>query len=250
MSHKFIKKIAGALGFKLIDKTLYKNEGLIANKSYLKIDKLLKILFEERKINNLIQIGANDGQRFDILNFYIKKYQTKSLLVEPIKENFEKLKQNYQDCNFVSFDNSAISVGDEISYLYKVKNQYIKNYSDHIPGITSFDKNHLIKHGVKNNHIVRESVNSISVKDLISKNNLNSLDLLFIDAEGYDGKIAIDFLSTTSIFPIIILEYIHIDSDIFKDLINLLDAKKYNILSLNENLICYPEKDQKYIKFN
>ena len=100
MSHKFIKKIAGALGFKLIDKTLYKNEGLIANKSYLKIDKLLKILFEERKINNLIQIGANDGQRFDILNFYIKKYQTKSLLVEPIKENFEKLKQNYQDCNF------------------------------------------------------------------------------------------------------------------------------------------------------
>tara|TARA_B110001452_G_scaffold263976_1_gene266240 strand:+ start:1571 stop:2323 length:753 start_codon:yes stop_codon:yes gene_type:complete len=250
MSHKFIKKIAGALGFKLIDKTLYKNEGLIANKSYLKIDKLLKILFEERKINNLIQIGANDGQRFDILNFYIKKYQTKSLLVEPIKENFEKLKQNYQDCNFVSFDNSAISVGDEISYLYKVKNQYIKNYSDHIPGITSFDKNHLIKHGVKNNHIVRESVNSISVKDLISKNNLNSLDLLFIDAEGYDGKIAIDFLLTTSILPIIILEYIHIDSDIFKDLINLLDTKKYNILSLNENLICYPEKDQKYIKFN
>ena len=250
MSHKFIKKIAGALGFKLIDKTLYKNEGLIANKSYLKIDKLLKILFEERKINNLIQIGANDGQRFDILNFYIKKYQTKSLLVEPIKENFEKLKQNYQDCNFVSFDNSAISVGDEISYLYKVKNQYIKNYSDHIPGITSFDKNHLIKHGVKNNHIVRESVNSISVKDLISKNNLNSLDLLFIDAEGYDGKIAIDFLLTASILPIIILEYIHIDSDIFKDLINLLDTKKYNILSLNENLICYPEKDQKYIKFN
>ena len=250
MSHKFIKKIVGALGFKLIDKTLYKNEGLIANKSYLKIEKLLKILFEEKKIDYLIQIGANDGESFDILNFYIKKYQIKSLLVEPIRENFEKLKQNYQNCNFVSFDNSAISVGDEISYLYKVKNQYIKNYSDHIPGITSFDKNHLIKHGVKNNHIVRESVNSISVKDLISKNNLNSLDLLFIDAEGYDGKIAIDFLLTTSILPIIILEYIHIDSDIFKDLINLLDTKKYNILSLNENLICYPEKDQKYIKFN
>ena len=76
------------------------------------------------------------------------------------------------------------------------------------------------------------------------------MDLLFIDAEGYDGKIAIDFLLTTSILPIIILEYIHIDSDIFKDLINLLDTKKYNILSLNENLICYPEKDQKYIKFN
>jgi FkbM family methyltransferase len=250
MSHKLIKKIVGALGYKLIDKQLYKNEGLISNKSYLKVDRLLKILFEEKKINNLIQIGANDGQRFDILNFYIKKYQTKSLLVEPIKENFEKLKENYKDCNFISFDNSAISVNNEISYLYKVKDQYIKNYSAHIPGITSFDKKHLIKHGVKNKHIDKESVSSISMTNLISKYNLKSFDLLFIDAEGYDGKIAIDFLSSTTIFPIIILEYVHINNNIFKDLINMLDIKKYNIFSLNENLICFPESDHKYIRFN
>ena len=31
-----------------------------------------------------------------ILNNYIKKYKIKSLLVEPIKINYEKLKENYK----------------------------------------------------------------------------------------------------------------------------------------------------------
>ena len=93
MKNKTLKKILGLFGYKLIEKEVFKNERLVSDKSYLTIDKLLKTLFEEKKINYLIQIGANDGERFDVLNYYIKKYQTKSLLVEPIKENFEKLKK-------------------------------------------------------------------------------------------------------------------------------------------------------------
>ena len=145
MKNKILKKILGLFGYKLIEKEVFKNERLVSSKSYLTIDKLLKTLFEEKKINYLIQIGANDGERFDVLNYYIKKYQTKSLLVEPIKENFEKLKKNYKNCSFVSFDNCAISVNNEITHLYKVSSKYIKNYSNHIPGITSFDKEHLCR---------------------------------------------------------------------------------------------------------
>ena len=250
MAHKFFKKIVGNFGYKLIDKDVFKNERLLSAKSYLKIDKLLKTLFDERKIKNLIQIGANDGNRFDLLNFYIKKYKPKSLLVEPIKENFEKLKDNYKGCDFIFFENSAISVDNEIYQLYKVGNQYIKNYSDHIPGITSFDKKHLIKHGVNKSHIVTESVSSINMLNLISKYNFNSFDLLCIDVEGYDGKIVIDFLTSSTVRPIIILEFIHIKNKIFKNLINILEKEKYKLLSLDENLICYPENDQKFIKFN
>ena len=171
-------------------------------------------------------------------------------MVEPIKENFLKLKENYKNCNFITFENSAISVGGEIQKLYKVKSQYIKDYSDHIPGITSFDKNHLIKHGVKKHHIVIENVNSISMVDLITKHNFKSIDLLYVDTEGYDGKIIIDFLTSTLIRPIIILEFIHIKNDIFKNLITTLEEKKYTLFALNENLLCYPPNDQKFIKFN
>ena len=85
---------------------------------------------------------------------------------------------------------------------------------------------------------------------LIKKYNFDSFDLLYIDAEGYDANIAIDFLKTTSIRPIIILEYIHIEKDIFKDLINLLEKENYSFFSINENLLCYPTKDKQFIKFN
>ena len=85
MKNKILKKILGIMGYKLIEKKLFKNDRLISTKSYLTLNRLLKNLFEEKKINFLIQIGANDGSRFDILNNYIKTYKIKSLLVEPIK---------------------------------------------------------------------------------------------------------------------------------------------------------------------
>ena len=250
MKNKILKKILGIIGYKLIEKDVFKNERLISNKTYLKIDKLLNTLFQEKNIVTLIQIGANDGERFDILNSYIKKYKTESLLVEPIKENYEKLKKNYRDCPFVLFENSAISVNNEISYLYKVAPKFIKNYSNHIPGITSFEKKHLLKHGVKNKHIISENVTSINIKDLISKYKIHSFDLLYVDAEGYDGKIVIDFLNSTLIKPIIILEFIHINNKTFIELIKILEEKKYTFFSINENLVCYPEADIKYIKFS
>lgn len=249
MNHKILKKFVGLFGYKLLDKNTSKNERLISTNSFLKIERLFKILFLEKKISKLIQIGANDGERFDSLNSFIKEYPCKSLLVEPIKENFEKLKNNYKNNNNIIFENSAISINNEIQKLYKVDDKFLSYYSNHIPGITSFDKEHLIKHGVKRKHIVTENVSTLNMKDLIIKHNFHSIELLCIDAEGYDGKIAIDFLETTSIRPVIMLEYIHIKNNIFVDLLNILKKERYNIFTINENLICYPEAEKKFIKF-
>ena len=238
------------MGYKLIEKKLFKNDRFISTKSYLTLNRLLENLFEEKKINFLIQIGANDGRRFDILNNYIKIYKIKSLLVEPIKESFEKLKKNYEDCNFVSFENSAISVNNEITYLYKVDLKYLDNYDDHIPGITSFEKKHLLNHGVKKNHIVTEKINSVSMENLIAKYNIDNFDLLFVDTEGYDGNIVNDFLKNILIRPIIILEYIHINNEKFKTLIDQLEKQEYFFFSINENMFCFPKEDEAFIKIN
>ena len=88
------------------------------------------------------------------------------------------------------------------------------------------------------------------MENLIAKYNIDNFDLLCVDTEGYDGNIVNDFLKNILIRPIIILEYIHINNDTFKTLINNLEQKKYNFFSIDENLICFPEKDIKYIKFN
>ena len=111
--------------------------------------------------------------------------------------------------------------------MFKVDETKLKFYDEHIKGITSFQIKHLLKHGVSKSHIIEEKVNSLSIRDLIKKYSISNLDLLMVDAEGYDGEIIIDFLSNNSLRPFIIFEYIHIHHEIFKKLTNLLNIRKY-----------------------
>ena len=247
MTNKILKKIVGAFDYKLVEKNLIKNNRLIHSKSILNLNLILKKIFDNQKIKCLIQIGANDGSRFDELNIFIKKYKIKSILVEPINEYFEDLKKNYKNFENVYFENSAITVGTKEKEIYAVNNKNLNDYDDHIKGISSFDKNHLIKHGVKSNHILKKKINCISILNLLKKYNISDLDILFIDAEGYDGDILIDFFNSSNQEPILIFEYIHIENKIFKDLVNILSKKNYSYFNINENLICLPKKIENFL---
>ena len=89
MNNKFLKKLSNIFGYKLIEKNLVKNNQSLSENSILNIKLILNNIFNKNKIENLIQIGANDGVAFDELNFFIKKYKINSVLVEPINENYE-----------------------------------------------------------------------------------------------------------------------------------------------------------------
>ena len=240
MNLKFLKKIVGIFGFKIISKNLIKVEREINSNNCFTLDKFLKNIFQKQNISGLMQIGANDGLRFDNINKYIKQYKTKSILVEPIKEYFDQLKKNYTDYENIFFENLAISVNDQINFLYKVRTNDLDKYDEHIKGISSYDFNHLIKHGVKKKHITKEKIESISIVKLFEKYNFD-INLLFIDAEGYDANIAIDLLQNSNFKPIIVIEYVHVPLSTIKNLNNLLTEKNYRYFRINENLICIPK---------
>lgn len=240
MFFKLIKKIINAFGYKLIEKNWVKNERLISVKTFFKLEAFLENLFLSHQINTIIQIGANDGVRFDSLNKEIKKHMPKVILVEPIKSNFEELKINYDKQDNIFFENSAISVDDEINYLYKVKESALNKYDEHIIGLTSFNKSHLIKHGVKKRDIVIEKISPISITNLLNKYKISQFDLLFIDAEGYDGKILNDFLDNCKIRPFIIFEYVHVEHCILQKVLNKLIEKEYLFFRIDENVISFP----------
>ena len=190
---KILKKFCGIFGYKLLPKYYVKNKDYLSKLSSLNLKKIISDLVEKKFINSLIQIGANDGFTHDHLYDIIKKFRLQSLLLEPIKEHFLNLSNNYSTLENVRLENSALSINNEILFLYRVNPEYFYKYGTLPTGITSFYKDHLIKHGIKEKHIIREKVNQISFDELLKKHNISSFELLVIDTEGYDCNIVNDF---------------------------------------------------------
>ena len=99
MSHdvkknKLLKKFLGIIGYKILPKDTIKTERFIES-SALNSSDFIKYFIKEKKINQAIQIGANDGKSDDFFRDSINK-DTKVLLVEPIKSAFSELKKIIQ----------------------------------------------------------------------------------------------------------------------------------------------------------
>ena len=243
--NKILKKFCGIFGYKLLPKNYIKNKNYITKFSCINLEKIITTLVEKKIINSLIQIGANDGISHDHLHNIIKKYSLESLLVEPIEKYFFDLKNNYSNYKNVRIENSALSVNNEILFLHKVNPKYFNKYGTLSSGISSFYKDHLVKHGIKEKHIIKEKVNQISFNELLKKYNINSFDLLLIDTEGYDYRIVNDFfLKIKKIKPIIIFEWSHIKYSELEITLNSIINNNYSFFPVGDDIFCFPiEKD-------
>ena len=248
---KILKKFCGIFGYKLLPKNYIKNKNYLLNFSSLKLEKIIAHLAEKKIINSLVQIGANDGVSHDHLHNIIKKFQLKSLLLEPIKKYFLDLQNNYLNFDNVKIENSALSVNNEIIFLYMVNPEYSNKYGTISSGISSFYKKHLIQHGIKKKHIVQEKVNQISFDVLLQKYNFKSFDLLLIDTEGYDCQIVNDFfLKIKKIRPIIIFEWSHIKNSELEDTLYIIIKNNYSFFPIGDDVFCYPSEKDISFKLN
>jgi FkbM family methyltransferase len=238
---KVLKKFCGILGYKLLPKNYIKNKNYLSKFSFLNLEQIISSLVERKIINSLIQIGANDGISHDHVHNIIKKFKLESLLLEPIKKYYVDLQNNYSNYENVRFENSALSINNEILFLYKVNPKYFNKYGTLSSGISSFYKEHLLKHGIKKKHIIQEKVNQISFDELLKKYNISSFDLLLIDTEGYDCHIVNDFfLKIKKIRPIIIFEWSHIKNIEFENTLNTIIDNNYSFFPIGNDIFCFP----------
>ncbi len=249
MSHdvkknKLLKKFLGIIGYKILPKDTIKTERFIES-SALNSSDFIKYFIKEKKINQAIQIGANDGKSDDFFRDSINK-DTKVLLVEPIKSAFSELQKNYSDFTNVKFINKAIDITKGKKKIYSVNPKYYDYYKKKYNSqnvswlnvLSSFQKAHLKNHGVKLNHILSTEIDCVTFNELISEYNFNQLGILVIDTEGYDNILVKNFIQSTKIRPIIIFEWIHIKISDAHDLVELLKANNYKFLKIGKDLIC------------
>lgn len=157
----------------------------------------LSQLNRNRKKLFFVQIGANDGYTADPIYNLVKKFGWSGVLVEPVPEYFQKLKQSYEGVPNLSFANVAIADKNGYKTLYGFSDQAPLWIKLHTKTKNSFSKKTILSHSwyMPNleKFIVGQKVKAINVETLIKKYTEGKVDMIFIDTEGYDFEILKQF---------------------------------------------------------
>lgn len=199
---KKTKKILKNLGIKVEKACIANDPQFHLHPSY---DMLIWDLIRRVSDPLIVVIGANDGLRSDPLFSWIQEYDLRAILVEPLPDVFSRLIENYKSLSKVTFENYCVSKEIGNVAFFRLKENYSsyacaelnrKNFDDRI---SSLSVNHIMKHvgysGDWRDIIEKVLVPSITFEELLDKHKLDKVDILQIDAEGYDLEILkmIDF---------------------------------------------------------
>ena len=180
-----------------------------------------------------VQIGAFDGRHDEPMQSLIRKYRWRGILVEPQETAFQRLCQNYADQGQLTFRNVAIGTRDGMAEMYALKEGDSQ--------IASFEYEHLIHHVRGHREIVNRTVPCLTLKTLLREEQRDHIDLLQIDAEGFDAEIirSIDFESLRP--PIIRYEHSNLLERDQCQCIELLADQGYRVLLEDADTIAYLE---------
>ena len=161
--------------------------------------------FNQKRIENIIQsrqgsqdfffiqVGSNDGISGDPLHEFIVRYRWKGILVEPVPYLYEKLLATYRDQHGLIFENVAIDNAAGEKRFYYLRRARGAGHAVWYERIGSFHKEHLLKHRGKipdfDRLLVEENVKCATLKALLQKYAVTNINLLHVDAEGYDYEI-------------------------------------------------------------
>lgn len=147
----------------------------------------------------LVVIGAMDGVSFDGLHPYIVTYEWSGLFVEPMPAQFRRLWRNYVALPFAranKYENSAIANHDGTVRMLTIDQRAVDEGLVHpaFGGMSAIypPRNGLASEGdaatvQQYGQVV--DVNCITLDTLFTRHAVERVDVLWIDAEGWDYEI-------------------------------------------------------------
>lgn len=148
-----------------------------------------------------VQIGANDGVTDDDIRPYVLRHSWRGLLVEPLPDVFERLKANYRGSDRLQFANCAItqSMGPVEFWRHPT-----------LPQCSGLGVKTRLQHRAE---MERTEVSGVTFEALLDHYEVERIDLLQIDTEGYDAEM-LRLFPFKRITPLIIrYEHKHLKMD-------------------------------------
>ena len=169
---KLIRKLYNYFGYRII--------------KFRSLDHIFKDYLGERPI--IMDIGANKGQSIQRFEKIFKEPEIHSF--EPIKFESDKLLKRYKDKSNIIINNLAVgdvselkkfNISKKLVLLLSIKNSSSR-WLDIRARQTKLSRNDIILDKV-------EEVGVIKLDEYCEKNNIEHIDLLKIDTEGYEDKV-------------------------------------------------------------
>ena len=198
---------------------------------------LLKKLSSEKQ--NVVVVGACDGVSHDHLHpFIVNSPEWKTVFAEPVEKYYNLLKKNYEkypgDRVFI---NSAVMREPGDKEIYRVAHEDFE--TGKVPawanGVSSFypEKGAI---ATLKDQLVTETVNCITVYDLVKEANISEIDILQIDVEGADLDVFVQFWGAGYRPKIIMIEVVHMDPEDLVKLQDILAEGKYSFHRDTDNV--------------
>jgi FkbM family methyltransferase len=190
-------------------------------------------------------VGAMDGVNHDnTFKYAFKNKHWKGLLIEPMKDYFEKLKENYEHRENLIFENVAISDSEGYEYMFRIPSELVE--SGEVPpwsdGISTFypEKNvmkeeHLISKAVK------EPVLCTTFENISNKHSIEKIDVLQIDVEGCDSNVFWQIWNLNYRPKLIIIEIVNMQSKEKNKIEKTLKNNSYTLSYVGDDLIATKE---------
>jgi FkbM family methyltransferase len=190
---------------------------------------------------SFVQIGAHDGLHSDPLRPFILQHHWRGILIEPQPKIFERLLENYRTEPQLTFENAAIAGRDGTAKLYTLR---VGPGLANLTMAASFDRAALERIGHDYRTEVEELVVPVlTVESLLAKHGVRLLDLVQVDAEGYDDQIVAMFARSNVLPAIFHFETGSLSSGRLRVCLDLLADLGYRVATVGLDTIAYRDAE-------
>lgn len=219
-------------------------ERILPDATFETIKLALAYFLESKPLPTFVQVGACDGVSGDPAHNFIRQGRIKAVLIEPIEQSWVKLRKTYEGVPNVSTVHAAVGNQDGEVTLFRVKETGKTVDKFWATQLASFNRAHLVAHGVPDHEIEAVQVPSLTLKTLISQHGMAKIDLLQIDTEGFDAEVVKMALDLPAPPDVINFENVHLTPDATDEVFNRLKKSgyvwthdKWDTLAIHQGLV-------------
>lgn len=179
---------------------------------------------------------------------FVRRFDWHGILVEPLGDVFTALRENYAGSSGLIFENVAITEADETRMISRVPLDRVGR--DGVPGwaygasTLMPEKTRFAKansptdlHAALTQAKVEESVTCLNLNSLLARHQVERIDLLLLDTEGYDAKI-LNQLDFSRFKPSLInMEWQWLTEDERRQVTEMLRHQGYSLYGVGPDLL-------------